>query len=116
MSVKRAQRGWRLKAYSGENIQDVLVTLDVDLFSWLNSWRKQPLFIAVLTALAVTLSKSLFLTHLANGLSNTFILSHKELCVCPPKKNPSCSDLVFAVLVLLPFLFLYFVFFSGTLG
>lgn len=94
MSVKRALRGWRLKAYSGENTQDVLVTLDIDLFSWLNSWRKQPLFIAVLTALAVTLSKSLFLTHLANGLGNIFILSHKELCVYPKKKKKKISPVV----------------------
>lgn len=87
MSVERAQSGWSLKAYSGQNGQDVLVTLDIALFCSLSSRRKQ-LFITVLIALAVTLGKSLFLIHLVNGLTSIFILSHKELCVYKKNKIP----------------------------
>lgn len=80
MSVKRTQRGWRLKAYHGENIQDMLVTGHsfVLLAQFL---EKTTTFYCCIISISYYLRKSLFLTHLASGLSNIFILSHKELCV-----------------------------------
>lgn len=84
-STKRLQ--WQ--ARGGENGQDVLVAREIVLLCCLSAQGKQ-FFIAVLTALVVTQSKSLFLTHLANGLTNFFILSHKEWCVYLKKKSLLC--------------------------
>lgn len=86
--MERAQRGCRWKACGGENGQDVLAAREIVLLCCVSAQRKK-FFIAILTALAVTQSKSLFLTHLANGLTNFFILSHKEWCVYLKKKIPS---------------------------
>lgn len=91
--VWREHKRLQWKACGGENGQDVLVAREIVLLCCLSAQGKQ-FFIAVLTALAVTQSKSLFLTHLANGLTNFFILSHKEWCVYL-KKNPFCVVLVF---------------------
>lgn len=51
--MERARRGCRWRVCSGENGQDVLMTLETALLYWLSAQRKQ-FFIAVLTALVIT--------------------------------------------------------------